>query len=67
LIALLLLDEETYRIHAVYGRTDVLRSPSFPDLQIALEEVFSFPIDPGEEVMEVREARRPDYQTSSGR
>jgi Uma2 family endonuclease len=67
LIEVLLLDGETYRIQAAFGKTDILRSPTFPDLQIDLKDVFSFPIDPGEEIMEIREAQRPVYQTSPRR
>lgn len=62
LVEVFLLDGASYRCAAGYGRTETLRSPSFPELQLPLAGVFDFPLEPGEEVDEVREGRPPAYR-----
>ena len=59
LVEVLLLDGASYRIVETYTRTDQLESPTFPDLRIALDKVFDFPLEPGEEIGMVKEGRPP--------
>ena len=42
-----------------FGKDDTLISPAFPELRIPLAEVFTFPLEPGEEVQEIRESEPP--------
>lgn len=48
------LDGGSYRLVS-YGKSDTLRSRAFPELSIPLAEVFTFPLEPGDEVPIVRE------------
>ena len=59
LVEVLLLDGASYRIAGTYTRADQLESPTFPDLRIALEKVFDFPLEPGEEIGMVKEGHPP--------
>ena len=58
-VEVLRLDQGGYRIHKVYRKRDTLASPSFPDLQIPLQNVFDFPIAPEEVILEVKEGAPP--------
>jgi Uma2 family endonuclease len=55
MVEVFLLDGQSYRLHAAYGKEDQLVSAAFPDLKIALADVFDFPLEPGEELPVVRE------------
>lgn len=49
------LDGDSYRLRHAFGKEDTLNSPAFPELSIPLAEVFTFPIEPGDEVPLIRE------------
>ena len=59
LVEVLLLDGDSYRIHKVFTKTDTLTSPTLPGLEIALDQIFDFPIPEDERIDEVREATPP--------
>lgn len=48
-VEVLHLDGDTYRLAGAYEKRDTLTSPSFPGLALKLEDVFTFPLEPGEE------------------
>ena len=54
-IEVFLLDGATYRFVGMYQIGDEFKSPSFPDLKLNLDEVFDFPLEPGEQVYVVKE------------
>jgi Uma2 family endonuclease len=63
LVEVLVLREKQYVIAAAFEKSETLQSPTFPDLRIALGEVFDFPLEPGEDPpAEVREPP-PHYTT----
>jgi len=64
LVEVLLLDGDSYRIHSVFTKADTLTSPTLPGLEIALEQVFDFPIPDDERIDEVREGT-PSYAKGS--
>ncbi len=64
-IEVFLLDGDSYRLNRTYAKEDALRSPTFPDREIALADVFNFPVDPGEQIPLVREGRPPAYASST--
>ncbi len=53
------LDGETYRLLGAYQEDEILESRTFPDLTIALAEIFDYPIDPSERIEMVKEGRPP--------
>lgn len=57
----LVLDGETYRLHAVHGKDETLVSARFPGLKIELAPVFDFPLEPHEKPRVVKESPRPAY------
>ncbi len=59
LAEVLLLDQGCYRLANAYEREETLQSVVFPDLHIALPDIFNYPIDPDESVDMVREGRPP--------
>lgn len=59
LVEVLLLDGASYRIVGAYTRTDKLKSPTFPDMKIALDRVFNFPLEPGEDIVMIKEPSMP--------
>jgi Uma2 family endonuclease len=59
LIEIFVLKGDAYRLHAGYDKEETLRSPAFPGLEMALREVFDFPLDRGEEVRVVKEGHPP--------
>jgi hypothetical protein len=61
MVEVLLLDDRGYRVQHVFGKEDELRSPTFPDLKIALRDVFNFPLEPGEEPSAAHEPPSPRY------
>ncbi len=61
MVEILVLRGEHYEVHDVLGKERTLVSPSFPDLQVALKEVFDFPLEPGEEPLVAREPPTPKY------
>lgn len=63
MIEIFALDGATYRRQAAFMKEDQLRSPSFADLRIALEPVFDFPPEPGDQPqIAVGEPPAPRYQ-----
>jgi Uma2 family endonuclease len=54
-VEVLSLDERGYLLHKAFGKDDTLTSPAFPDLQLKLGDIFTFPLEPGEEPPAVRE------------
>jgi Uma2 family endonuclease len=65
LVELLLLKDGKYQVHQVFEKTQELVSPTFPELKIALKDVFSFPLEPGEEPPVVKEPPSM-YRTADG-
>ena len=59
LIEVYVLDGDHFRLAAGYEKDDTLRSPTFPELEMPLADVFDFPLEPGEEIMVIKEARAP--------
>jgi Uma2 family endonuclease len=51
------LRDAAYVLAATYERTDTLISPAFPELQLDLDPVFDFPLEPGEQINLVKEGR----------
>lgn len=49
------LDGGTYRLLHAFGKDDTLKSPAFPEVSIPLADVFTFPLEPGDEVPVARE------------
>ncbi|MBI4471413.1 MAG: Uma2 family endonuclease [Acidobacteria bacterium] len=62
MVDVLRLDGQSYRVHQVFTKQDQLTSPTFPGLQIALRDVFDFPLEPGEEPPAVKEPPAPKYR-----
>ena len=52
---------EHYEVHDILGKEDTLASPSFPELALALKDIFDFPLEPGEEPLVAREPPAPKY------
>jgi Uma2 family endonuclease len=50
------LDGESYRMQAAFGKDDELRSVVFPDLRIDLRDVFDFPLEREEQPRVVKES-----------
>ena len=61
LIEVLLLEGGRYVVHKVFSKDDILTSPTFPNLQVELTDVFDFPLEPGEEPPVVKEPPAPRY------
>jgi Uma2 family endonuclease len=59
------LDGDDYRLVNAYEKDGILESTVFPDLTIALADVFDYPIDPGERIEMVKEGRPPYPATGS--
>ncbi len=55
LIEVFRLEGGRYHLAAGFERNETLLSPGFPGLEIALDPVFDFPLEPGEELPRVRE------------
>ena len=51
------LDGQTYRLSGAFSKEDTLTSPTFEGLRLDLKRVFDFPLEPGEEIQMVKEAR----------
>ena len=64
-VEVLVLDGATYRIARVVGKDQELDSPTFPDLKIALRDVFDFPLEPGEEPPVACEPPGPAYRAGA--
>lgn len=54
-VEVLSLDGRGYRLHRAFGKDDTLTSPAFPELALKLADIFTFPLEPGDEVPVVRE------------
>ena len=54
-IEVFLLDGATYRFMGMYQLADEFKSPGFDDLELDLEAVFDFPLEPTPEVYVVKE------------
>ena len=67
LLEVFVLDGRSYRLHGVFGKEDALRSPSFPGLELALDQVFDFPLEPDEQPPAVREPPAAAYPTRNSR
>jgi Uma2 family endonuclease len=65
MVEVLLLANGKYLVHNVVGKTDTLQSPSFPELKIALADVFDFPLEPGEEPPVAKEPPAPAYRVAA--
>ncbi|MBN1669679.1 MAG: Uma2 family endonuclease [Kiritimatiellae bacterium] len=61
LVEVFVLAGGAYRLDNGYDEEDMLASATFPDLRVALKEVFDFPIDPEERVWVIKEGRPPAY------
>ena len=59
LVELLLLERGRYVVHKTFGKDQTLISPTFPDLQITLTDVFDFPLDSHEQPPAVKEPPQP--------
>jgi Uma2 family endonuclease len=46
------LDGDSYRVHGVYRKGEVLHSATFPDLAVDLTPVFGFPLEPEEQKLD---------------
>jgi Uma2 family endonuclease len=56
LIEVYRLDGEGYRLAGTYTRADMLKSPGFRKLSLRTDDIFDFPLEPGEKAaMKVRE------------
>ena len=55
LVEVFLLDGETYRFITACSSGEILRSPSFPGLDIGLDPVFDFPFGGQDEIRVVKE------------
>jgi Uma2 family endonuclease len=64
LAEVLVLDGDGYRLACACEKGDILRSEAFPDLKIRTDDIFSYPIDPNEQVEMVREGRPPYAEES---
>ena len=64
-VEVLSLDGRGYRLHRAFGKDDTLTSPTFPGLELALADVFDFPLEPGEEPPVVREPPSPRYAAAA--
>ena len=49
----------SYRVVGAYAEDDRLLSPTFPDLAIDLGQVFTLPVEPEDQVDEIRESAPP--------
>jgi Uma2 family endonuclease len=67
LVEVLLLQGAKYQVQDVFGKEQTLTSPSFPDLQINLADVFDFPLEPGEEPPIVKESPTPPYRAGQSK
>ena len=65
-VEVLVLDGATYRIARVVAKEQELLSPTFPDLKVALRDVFDFPLEPGEEPPVAREPPGSAYRAGAG-
>ncbi len=62
MVEVFVLRGERFEVHDVLGKEQTLVSPSFPELQITLKDVFDFPLEPGEEPPVAREPPAPKYR-----
>ena len=60
LVEVFVLDGDSYRLRQIYGKDDTLASPTLKGLKVKLDNVFDFPLEPGEETPMIREGR-PKY------
>ena len=65
MIEMLSLHEQRYRVQHVFGKEDELNNPTFPDLKIALSDVFNFPLEPGAAPPVVHEPPSPRYASQT--
>lgn len=65
LVEVLVLEGNRYVVHNVFGKDDTLTSPTFPELQVTLKDVFDFPLEPGEEPPLVKEPPAPRYHAAA--
>ncbi len=63
LVEVFVLDGKSYRLHGVFGKEDTLSSPTFPDLKLALDGIFDFPLEPDELPPAVREPPAAAYRS----
>ena len=64
LVEVLVLEAGVYVVRRVFDKEQTLTSPTFPELQVKLANVFSFPLEPGEEPPVVKEPPGSAYRTS---
>lgn len=65
LVEVLWLEGGRYVVHKVFGKDDTLTSPTFPEMRIALADVFDFPLEPREEPPIVKEPPAPKYRATA--
>ena len=66
LIEVYVLEGGRYAHAAAHAPGDTLRSPTFPDLSIAMDEIFDFPPEEGDELIQlVKEATPPGAQQTT--
>ena len=65
LVEVLLLQGRKYLVDRVCGNNDTLISPSFPNLQVGLKDVFDFPLEHGEEPPAIHEPPAPRYKATA--
>jgi Uma2 family endonuclease len=64
LVEVLVLQGSHYFVHGVFGATDTLTSPTFPDLNIKLADIFNYPPSSEEPPPAVAESPAAPYQSS---
>jgi Uma2 family endonuclease len=58
-----ILKDGSYRLKRVFGRDDILTSPSFQELKLELKPVFDFPLEPEEQNIYVIKEGPKTYRT----
>ena len=59
------LKDKSYFLNHVFGRDDILKSPTFKELKLDLSPVFDFPLDPDEKDIYVVKEGPAIYRTPS--
>jgi Uma2 family endonuclease len=59
LLEVFVLEGSAFSLRHAFSKEDILRSPSFPELEITLADVFDFPIDPDEQIELIKEGHPP--------
>lgn len=59
LVEVYVLKDRLFHLDTGYEKHETLVSPTFPELHVDLSDIFDFPIEPGEEVVMIRESIPP--------